>query len=184
MFKIILGFLPWILYFIIAGKTRDENQAAIIVALVTTVLFDLKMLKKGFLLSWATVLFFVGLLATTIFVSSTWPEDYASLISNCALTFIVWFSLIINKPFTLQYAREQVPSEFWEMPGFLFVNQMITLMWAVSFSMMTLMNVYENAFNPILYQIIAYGQSIFAIWFTSIFPDWYKGFQFRKLSRD
>lgn len=184
MFKIILGFLPWILYFIIAGKTRDENQAAIIVALATTVLFDYKELKKGFVLTLGTVIFFLSLFIVTFFTTLTWPEDHAGLISNSALAFIAWISLLINKPFTLQYAREQVSSEYWELPGFLFVNQVITFVWACALLIMAIMSFYESSFNKIVYQIISYGPSIFAIWFTSFFPDWYKGFQFRQLSKD
>jgi len=183
MFKIIVGFLPWIFYFILVGPTRGQHQLAITAALGLTLLLDFNTLKKGFILTWGTLIFFSGLLFSTFFVASNWPEQHANLIGNSALTLIAWFSLVINRPFTLQYAREQVPQEFWEMPGFLFVNQMITFIWALSFLIMTIMSVYQSMFNPWIYQMISYGPSVFAIWFTQRFPDWYKGYRFRILTR-
>ncbi len=184
MFKILLSFLPWILYFIIVGKTREQHQVAIIVALASTVLLDFNTLKKGFLLTWCTLIFFGSLLIATIFVTSNWPENNANFLANSALTFIAWFSLAINKPFTLQYAREEVPEEFWEMPGFLFVNKIITLVWAISFLVMTAISAYQSLFIPWVYPIISYIPTIIAIWFTKVFPDWYQGYCFRTLSRD
>src|SRR5262249_39052710 len=36
-------------------------------------------------------------------------------------------------PFTLQYAREQVPEQYWGLPIFLRTNRIITGVWAVTF---------------------------------------------------
>ena len=47
---------------------------------------------------------------------------------------IVLFSLVIDRPFTVQYARESVPPEMWESPQFLRTNQTITLVWLAAFS--------------------------------------------------
>lgn len=184
MLKIILGFLPWILYFLIVGKTREQHQLAILAALAITVLIDFDTLKKGFVLTWGTLLFFIGLLISTLFVNSNWLEVHASILANTALMLIAWISLIIYKPFTLQYARLEVPEHFWQMPGFLFVNQIITLVWSVSFTVMTGLSIYKTSFNPMLYNILSYMPSFLAIWFTAWYPDWYKGYRFRVLTRD
>lgn len=58
---IIQSFLPWILYFVIKGKTQVSLDIAVIVAVLTSIFFELKALKKGFVLSWGTlfILFFL-----------------------------------------------------------------------------------------------------------------------------
>ncbi|MCX7115292.1 MAG: carotenoid oxygenase family protein [Gammaproteobacteria bacterium] len=184
MIKIFLGFLPWILYFLLIGKTREQNLAAILVALLVTVLVDFDTLKKRFVLTWGTILFFIGLFLSTIFVSSNWPEKHASIMANGALMMIAWTSLLINKPFTLQYAKLEVPERYWQMPGFLFVNQIITLVWCISFTVMTALSYYKVFFNPMLYNILSYTPTFLAIWFTAWYPDWYKGYRFRILTQD
>ena len=53
------------------------------------------------------------------------------------LLVIVLVSLAIGMPFTLQYARESVPKEFWTVPLFITTNQRITAAWAAAFAVMT-----------------------------------------------
>lgn len=184
MRKIILGFLPWILYFVFLGTTRQQHETAILAALGATVILDFHEIRKGFVLVWGTLLFFIGLLATIWLVAADWPEQHANLIANSALAFIAWFSLAINKPFTIQYAREQVPALYWPSPTFIRINQLITLVWAISFLIAVAMNVlqlYGITLGTVTDQIISYLPSIFAIWFTKFFPDWYKAQRMQKI---
>ena len=44
---------------------------------------------------------------------------------------IAFGSVILRMPFTLQYAREDVPEEYWHEPEFLRVNYLITWVWVV-----------------------------------------------------
>lgn len=177
MLKIIFGFAPWILYFILVGTTRQQHLIAISAALITTLALDFHELKKGFILTWGTFIFFMLLLIATLIVASDWPEVHANLLANSALAIIAWFSLAIQKPFTLQYAREQVAKEFWQSPTFIRINQIITAVWATSFLIavaMSALQSYAITISVWLYQVISYAPSIFAIWFTKNFPDWYK----------
>jgi len=65
---------------------------------------------------------------------------------------IVLLSLLIKKPFTMQYAMETVPEETWKLPpgateptptmkGFLFVNMCITAFWVAIFVVLVCLNV-------------------------------------------
>ena len=47
---------------------------------------------------------------------------------------IVLFSLVVGRPFTVRYAREQVPRELWESPEFVRTNHVITLVWLAAFA--------------------------------------------------
>ncbi|MGT2491229.1 hypothetical protein ACU4GD_13700 [Cupriavidus basilensis] len=55
---------------------------------------------------------------------------------DAGLFAIVAVSLAIGRPFTLQYARERVPQEYWNAPRFLAVNRHITLAWAAALAIM------------------------------------------------
>lgn len=52
------------------------------------------------------------------------------------LLLIVLASMALRTPFTLQYAKEQVPAELWNTPTFLHTNYVISGAWAVAFAVM------------------------------------------------
>jgi hypothetical protein len=49
------------------------------------------------------------------------------------LALIVLISLVIRRPFTLQYAKEQVPEQFWSSPIFIRTNDLISAAWFGTF---------------------------------------------------
>ncbi len=172
--RIILSFAPWILYGILIGYARVE--IAVIASFVAACICELKGLKKGFILAWGTLLFFLFLLGLVFFRPDSLPLLHASLFSNGALAAISLFSLAINKPFTLQYAREQVAKEYWVSPLFIRSNQILTGVWALCFCASTigsLLHLYALISNS-SYQTLLWGPFAFAIIFTRRFPSWYK----------
>ena len=58
LFKILLGFLPWILFGIMAGPSLTSLEAALAVALAATLALGVKQLRQGFFLTWGSLLFF------------------------------------------------------------------------------------------------------------------------------
>jgi hypothetical protein len=62
----------------------------------------------------------------------SWTLIAVRLAVDCGLLLIVVFSLAIDRPFTLQYAREQTPPEVWNTPLFLAVNRRVTWVWATA----------------------------------------------------
>jgi len=57
----------------------------------------------------------------------------AGIIVNSALAGIVLFSIIIRSPFTLQFAKELVPKEKWDDPGFLLGCNISAVFWLFIF---------------------------------------------------
>jgi hypothetical protein len=55
---------------------------------------------------------------------------------DAGLLLIVLASMVLGRPFTLQYAREQVASEHWDAPEFIRTNYVITAVWALAFAVM------------------------------------------------
>ncbi|MEJ1978243.1 MAG: hypothetical protein WDN49_21100 [Acetobacteraceae bacterium] len=65
-----------------------------------------------------------------------WSVIGVRLCVDAGLLLIVLASMALGRPFTLQYAREQVPPEVWSSPEFLRVNNVLTAAWALAFAVM------------------------------------------------
>jgi hypothetical protein len=50
----------------------------------------------------------------------------------------VFGSVLINRPFTEGYAREQAPKEIWNSPAFRAFNRKISAVWGLAFLLGTL----------------------------------------------
>lgn len=182
MFAIFLGFLPWIAYFLLSGDSRSSHLLAMSIALLMMVVLDRKALKKGFILVWGGTVFFSSLLIISLCTSTLWFSANAGLLGNIALMLITWFSLIIGKPFTLQYAREETDPKAWDSPLFWHINIVLTGVWGLSFTLLTSMSLLRRYFDipdNMLYQTLTYLPSILAIIFTKHFPT-YSQKQFRE----
>lgn len=183
--EVIQSFLPWILFFILAGQTQQQLDFAIIAAAVSSIVFEFKSLKKGFVLSWGTLIFFIFMFVAVVLLKNQWIEKFSWIFSNGALVIIAWVSIIIRKPFTIQYAKKQVSQDKWQHPLFLKINYLLTMVWGLIFLTgigLHIMRIYYPIFiSGLYYEIISYVPSMFGIWFTSRFPDWYKEKYLRKL---
>jgi hypothetical protein len=62
----------------------------------------------------------------------TWGR-YAQAVAHGSLTVLVFGSVLINRPFTEPYAREQAPKEIWGLPQFKALNRKISLVWGLAF---------------------------------------------------
>jgi len=132
---LVLGFLPWLLFLFFSGKTLISLERAILISLITSIIFGYRDLKLGFILSWGTLLFFIFCAIMVNLFHVIWVALYMDLLSNSALAFVMWLTLLMNKPFVLQYARRDLPREKWEEPGMIQGCRQMTIVWA---SLMTI----------------------------------------------
>jgi len=182
-----LGFLPWILFASIAGNTMHSLRIAIVVCLVTVLVFGFRHLKKGFILTWGTLLFFIINLIMIVFLQDAWVARHIAVLANGSLAAIAWFSLLAGRPFTLQYAREHVPEELWKSPKFIHKNRVITAVWGSVFLFSTatsFIRVHYNAPRTWIYQVLAIIVIQGGIAFTIWYPKREKGGSKAKLSND
>jgi uncharacterized membrane protein len=127
MIWLIYGFLagfglwPWAVGFgLIAG-----------LSLVAIVRLSAKIVVK--LPDWTLVGYFlIAALATFILPVAAFPK-YASVIIWAMFSAVTWASIVLGKPFTLQYARESSPPEHWQNPRFLRANLTISAVWGLAF---------------------------------------------------
>jgi hypothetical protein len=92
--------------------------------------------------------------------------------------FLVTFgSILIGKPFTLQYAREAVDAETLKMPGFIKANYIITAAWTLAMLLMMAGNValiYVPGLPLWSGLLVAFAARNSAVYFTKWYPEYRK----------
>lgn len=159
-----VGFIPWILFWVIGGPSTWETAA--IAALIAALLVMALSLDFQPLVAWsaggsssaagtgrrpsrfkaevshvklldvATVVFFAALTIAAIVTSRhdvTELDKYSQAISSGALGIIALGSIVFGHPFTVDYAREQVPPQAWHTAAFKRVNLVLTSVWTAVF---------------------------------------------------
>lgn len=129
--------LPWILYF--ALPHLGLPAGAVIAAFVAALYPAVSSAMRGSsikLIDLVTLVFFaIGVIASFASASSAAIFSQYNFVLVWALfTAMASISLLVGKPFTLQFAREQTPREVWNTPLFQQANVVITLAWTAAFA--------------------------------------------------
>ncbi len=135
---ILLGFAPWIIFWILASN--DTFLVAILAAAASSLIINARQVIRRRLkvLEIGTLLFFGVMSLAALSLDPAWLERWVHVLGNASLTTIALVSILIGRPFTLQYAREQIAEEYWETPRFMTTNLIITWVWTASFILQTL----------------------------------------------
>jgi hypothetical protein len=135
--NILLGFAPYVAFFLfMRAVSADAGLWAALAVAAGNAGLDwartgsLKVLEIG------TIVLFAGLAVFTWAGHWTWTVMALRLAVDAGLLAIVLASLAIGRPFTLQYARERVPEQYWRAPLFLAINGRITWAWAIALAVM------------------------------------------------
>jgi hypothetical protein len=133
--NILLGFAPYIAFFIVLRAVSVEVGlwAALTVA-VPNAGRDWLQSRSLKVLEIGNVALFLALAAFTAIEHWEWSVMAVRLAVDTGLLAVVLASLAIGQPFTLQYARQRVPKEYWQAPLFLAINRHITWGWAAAFA--------------------------------------------------
>ena len=119
---ILLGFAPFIVFALLAGLSIDLALWAALAAAFVIGIRDFAHTRLLRVLDMGSVVLF-GLLALyTGFIQPSLSIPAVHLIVDSGLTIIALVSIVIGNPFTLDYAREQVPEEFWRTLTWFSVN--------------------------------------------------------------
>jgi len=81
------------------------------------------------LMDWTTLTFFAIASVLTIGIRSTTFPVYIAVVVWLCFAIAAWSSVIVGRPFTEVYARENAPPEFWNNPVFVRLNLIMTLVW-------------------------------------------------------
>lgn len=177
MLDLLKGFLPWIVFLILAGHSEEKLVIGIIAACITFAIFQTKDLFKGFILCWGTFLFFIFMLVFVVFLHNSWVAKHTGVFANGTLAVVAWFSLLIGAPFTQQYAKEKVDKKYWNTMPFIRTNQHLTTLWGTIFLFCLLLSVLQLYFPTVhtwKYEVASDGLTIIGNWITTWFPEWNK----------
>jgi hypothetical protein len=175
------GIAPWILMSVVSGPGRLEVAAAAALGLaLLTLLVGSRRgghvhLLEVFGLAYFGVLVVLGLAAPEGTVR--WLQLWTGELSNIALAVFAIVTLLIRRPFTLAYAKETTPREYWETPVFRRINYVISTVWAGAFLFSTVVGAYGIAVqrgNDDFWTgwILQIAVTIFAVSFTQFYPDY------------
>ena len=133
--KLLVSFAPWIVFRLVSAFPFDEplfgTKVALVAAAVLCV-YQARSSTKG-VLFWGTAAFFSLSLFFVALMSNQWVASRLGLLSQVALGSIVWCSILLRRPFTIDYAKSFVPREYWTHPLFLRRNIVISGAWGVYF---------------------------------------------------
>jgi hypothetical protein len=169
---ILIGFVPLIVYGILAGSTESSVVFALAVTAIVTVLVGLPDLRKGMILMWTTLLFFTGAFIAVGVLQVNGIIPWMGVLIYITLATVTFGSLLLGTPFTLQYAWEMVDRSVWEKPGFIRVNRLMTGVWGGVFVINLALSMVALAgpdligrVAPLLTYIVLAAGIVFTIWY-------------------
>ena len=171
--KLLVGFLPWIAFGVLAGPSLVQLEVAMAVSLALSVILGYSQLKKGFILPWGTVLFFVSGLVLVLGLKNVWYMRHLGILSPASLAAITWISLALGRPFVLDFAKESTPKELWDRPEFRASCYHLTIVWGILFICSTLVSwaKYLHLGGPDwVYGTLSFATALFGMAYT----EWFK----------
>jgi hypothetical protein len=150
--------------------------AGLAAAFAVSLLLGVRQWRRGEtikVLEIGTLALFGALLLYTLALAPHWSVATVRLAVDSGLFAVAFLSLLIGQPFTLQYARERVPQEYWSTTLFIATNRRITWAWTAAFAVMVLADTAAEYVEVIpLWVDIAATVAAFAVafWFTRWYP--------------
>jgi hypothetical protein len=172
--NILFGLAPFVVFFVLMRLVSP--LAGLVAAFAVSLLLSFPRWCRGErvkVLEVGSVLLFGLLVLYTLIAAPHWSVATVRLAVDGGLLAIVLASLAIGMPFTLQYARERVPKEYWNSPLFVSTNQRITGAWAAAFAVMSAADAsaeYIEAIPLWIDVMAAIAAFVAAVWFTQWYP--------------
>jgi hypothetical protein len=172
--SILLSLSPFAVFFVL--MRGHSPMAGLVGALVVSVLLCLRMRWRGEslkILEVGSLVVFAALTAYTVLARPSWTVATVRLAVDAGLLAIALVSLAVGRPFTLQYARERVPEQFWALPVFFTTNRLITTVWAGAFAVLVAADAAAEYASAVpLWVDVAASVAAFAgaVWFSRWYP--------------
>ncbi|GAA4896198.1 hypothetical protein [Actinomycetospora straminea] len=174
---IFLGFVPWIVFSVIAGPST-WTWAALAALACTLVLAvpDWRRYRAISALDAAALVFFAVLvvLALVLDRAALQPiEDRAQLLSSVVIALVAFGSLAVGRPFTAFYAKKEAPQEVWNTPTFRKINRVLTALWGGVFLLNALCDlaVVSGASTDLFNWVIPVVAIVVAVKITGWYPE-------------
>lgn len=134
MVKVLSGFVPWVVFTLVASRTGPGGvTTAALLAFFVAAAFVVRSVVRGGspkLLEVTGALVFAAFTVVGGFNPAVDPflTTYGRALAALVLAVVI-FVLLPVLPFTEQYARESVPERYWHTPEFRSINRRISAAW-------------------------------------------------------
>jgi phytoene dehydrogenase-like protein len=137
MLRIVLGFVPWIGFWVLGGL--EHHALAVAWGLGASLLLCARDLRRGRVkaMEMTAAGFFALHASASAVLGSHVLAPWDPALAAAALGAMAWGTLVLGVPFTAQIAREDWPREYWDAPLFRRINALLTGLWAVIFTVNT-----------------------------------------------
>jgi hypothetical protein len=173
---ILLAFAPFVVFAVVDRLVG--SSAGLLAGAATSALLIARDFishhRSPKILEIGTFILFAGLAIYAYVAQPTWSVIGVRLLVDTGLLVIVLASMVIGKPFTLQYARETVDAQYWDRPEFIRTNYVITAAWALAFAVMVaaeLALLYLPGMSHRFGVIVIIVALIAAVKFTGWYPE-------------
>jgi hypothetical protein len=178
----VMAFAPWIVFALLAGNSLYTVKIAIIASLAVAVILGYKDLRAGFILSWATFTFFIFLVITVVFMTNLWILEKMNVLVYVTLAAVTWIGIIIDRPFVMDYARQEIDESRWQDPQFLRIVRNLTGCWGIAFLVDAAIAIYQTTNDDFMIKIAIYLVMLIAVTFTMYYPGWVRARDAKGLS--
>ncbi|WP_018704069.1 hypothetical protein [Anaeromusa acidaminophila] len=179
--SMVLAFAPWISFKIIISLPIMTQvvmiKTGIIIAAAICTYQAWIGLHRGALL-WGGLLFFGFALITVPVMNNVWVMQHLGVLSHGTLASFTWASILLKRPFTMEYAKQRVDPSLWAEPSFIRKNNIITGVWGCAFAIsfinaalkLTLFPA-EGALFEIIDNAMLLGAALFTSKYTKTKPE-------------
>lgn len=145
---ILLGFAPWVVYWVLVGNVPFHT--AVLVAFAIAVLsFVIGRVKgsAGRTLEIGAIATFLVLTVLTFTLSDQFMQQWMQPLSNAGIFLAALGSILAGRPFVREFAEVGQPKEIIETDLFKRITLVLTWIWVAAFAGMTV----SSAIPPIVY---------------------------------
>jgi hypothetical protein len=172
MKNLVWSFSPWVAFLVGVRFGSVYWGAGIGLAVALVVLVRAISRHSIHLFDVVGAVYFAGFLAVLAAIHpsdiATWGR-YAQAVAHGSLTVIVFGSILIGRPFTEPYAREQAPRQVWDTKRFHELNRRISSVFGLAFLVGTasmLVAGIQDSRQFILRLVIPFGALLLAFLYT------------------
>jgi dienelactone hydrolase len=184
---IVVGFIPWIVYWILVGNVPFTLAVTIAFGITLLIQIALRMRKQpAHTLDVGNLIVFALLVAAAYLAPQDVLERWLQPLSSLGLLLIALGGLLIGRPFVREYAVASVDAETAKTSGFKTITNAMTWMWVGAFAIMfvsslippildgdaTILDL-DDPLSILCYWVIPYTVMGIAGTISAVFPPWF-----------
>jgi hypothetical protein len=172
MKNLMWSFSPWVAFLLGVRIGGVYWGAAIGLAVALVVLVRAITRHSTHMFDVIGTVYFGGLL---VLLAAIHPSDiatwgrYAQAVAHGSLTLIVFGSILVGKPFTEPYAREQAPERVWQSNRFHELNRRLSTVWGLAFLVGTISLIVAGSQDSrqfVLRLVVPFGALLLALLYS------------------